>query len=319
MKQPRRWLLIFTEPIPRPKAFWSNINPILAVAKAAVVKREISAYSDCGEMKEGCQLRLAFETLSEAIRRLAEDGYSGDDGKTETRRWAKAKLLREMRAQLGNDETALSYCGNCDRYVLQTYEKKPPKENTTPWIKQKPKPKSVWVDEDIGVSIRTSGEWAPYKGFQQTKLAYEMNTGLGKLINSRFTVGVFEQLPRIRVNKVGATCNVTGVPAKIFELLVERLNFTFEWKCDWNEFGRKDSNGKWSGMMGALQRGEVDIGANAFWQLKSRKPDVKWSIPYSEESVGVMVQKSTEDHKFLFLLPFTYDVSCNQSCLELSV
>ena len=57
--------------------------------------------------------------------------------------------------------------------------------------------------------------------------------------------------------------------------------------------------------------------ANYVWKLPSRKDKVLWSQPFSEESVGFMVQKSTEDHKWLFLLPFTWDVSCNQWLLTM--
>ncbi|KAI1287992.1 Glutamate receptor ionotropic, kainate 3 [Halotydeus destructor] len=324
MSLPRRWLFILTEPVARAKKYWSNLGPLLATGDTAVIQREVNQYGQCSEFGEGCQLRLAFTVLHEALHRLAETSDTEDKTlvnfdfrdnpltKVKTyRRHTKNRLLKEIRSQLTHEVSETAHCGTCDRFAVQSFEKTAPKVDPTPWIKKKPKEKSVWIaDQDFEVRVQKMNKWSPYKGLEIKKMALLQSDETGSHASREIRVGVFQQLPRIRVEKQGDKCLVSGVTHDILNTSATHLNFTIKWVCDYEEeqFGHL-VDGKWTGLIGAVERGEVLIGANFFWKLPSRMKNDKviWSRPFSEESVGFMVQKSTEDHKWLFLLPFTWD------------
>jgi len=101
---------------------------------------------------------------------------------------------------------------------------------------------------------------------------------------------------------------VRGSTVEIIKLLSERLNFTIQWICTDGSFGRKDSNGNWTGAMKLLKSGKADMGGNPFWKLSSWKNELVWSRAFTEESAVMMVQKSTEDYYWMWMLPFTWDV-----------
>ena len=339
---PRHWLLIFTDTL-RKQSFWNNMKPILAVTDTLVVRRLVSKYGNCGQLTEGCQFRLAFETLREALFRVSDKFSqleqfqtktirSGKKNRTENdviswtstshEKWTrnqkaiKYKLLHEIHHLLVNGTAG--HCGNCDNYVVQHFEKTEKKVDKTPWIpkKKKPTPKSVWVEGEFDVVVKNTAGWAPFKGYYgkqvifPSKLASEFKT-------KEVKVAIFQQMPRIGVNTTGGTCNVNGSTYEIIKLLGERLNFTATFVCtdrfgldkeDWK--AETGGDGKFvGGALELVQTGKVHMGGNPYWKLKRYEKFFKWTIPFFEESVSLMVQKSTEDHEWLFLLPYTWDVS----------
>lgn len=96
---PRRWIVILTEPVvTKRKQFWDHTGPIFSVSDTAVVQREVTRGGKCGELKEGCQLKLAFETLRNAIRKVIDlPDYDFTNAKLKGK--TKNRLITEMKVK----------------------------------------------------------------------------------------------------------------------------------------------------------------------------------------------------------------------------
>ena len=97
---PRKWIVILVEPIHKNDEFWDRMNPIFSVTPISVARREVSAYSQCNELREGCQMRLAFETLRDAIKKVIElPVYDFNDTK-QVKAMTKNRVIAEMKVSL---------------------------------------------------------------------------------------------------------------------------------------------------------------------------------------------------------------------------
>ena len=75
-------------------------------------------------------------------------------------------------------------------------------------------------------------------------------------------------------------------------------------------YGVVEKNGKWNGMMGMLQRGEVDLIAADLTVSLERQQAVDFTVPFYEDSVTILLPKSRFDKSlFQFLFPFSRNVS----------
>lgn len=310
MVTPRRWLFVLTDQIKR-KSYWHNLGPILALTNSAVIQRELNQYSKCNQFSEDCQFILAFSSLKEALERASSNiSTLNETVLLKDRSFLRNRLVSDLKYLLTLPHHT-GHCGNCDRFVLKMFQIAPKKRDPKPWLKRKSTPNSVWLPkQDFSVYVSEEGEWLPTKGYMAKNQVFPafLDAGL-QFKQKELRVAIFQQLPRIHVNKLkDGSCNVTGSTPEILRLLEERLNFTIKWDCSETTHGYK-VNGQWTGVMKLLIDNKVDMAANGFWKLASWRNEVKWSAAFNEESVVMMVQKSTEDHKWLFLLPFTWDVS----------
>lgn len=90
------------------------------------------------------------------------------------------------------------------------------------------------------------------------------------------------------------------------------MNFSVNWELDMGAttLGRMDKNTKkWNGMIQKILDTKVRIAANGYWRTKDRMSAVYFTFPFDYEEMSMMIQKTSEDHKYLFLTPFTWDVS----------
>lgn len=269
-------------------------------------------------MSEGCQFRLAVETLKSALRKVAlttDYDFTDIDMKRRTRN----RLLTEMRLQLGSDESASGrYCGNCDRYTLQMFEKAVIGESIK--YKRKPYSSSHWSDvnfnDDLesGVKVTQTGEWTPFKGLIQSSdpIPIDVVNGGGQ----EYRVGVVNQRPLVNVELVDGKCVVNGTTIELLAIISSRLNFSIEYVCwsDPNDDRIGDSNGgddNWDGLLGKLAEGKVDLAANGIWKTNSRVSSGKFIFlsAYDVDTVSLVVKKQPEDEKWLFICPFTLGVS----------
>ncbi|XP_025018417.1 ionotropic receptor 93a-like [Tetranychus urticae] len=309
---PRKWIFIFSDNQEDP-AYWSQLSPILATTQTAIVIREESEYGRCSEMSEGCQFRLAVETLKSTLRKVAltaDYDFTDVDMKRRTRN----RLLTEMRLQLGSDESVSSrYCGNCDRYSLQMFEKAIIGESIK--YKRKPYSTSHWsqtqFDDDFesGIKITRTGEWTPFKGLIQSSdpIPVDIVNGGGQV----YKVGVVNQRPLVNVELIDGKCVVNGTTIELLTIISSRMNFTIEYVC-WSDakddkIGDSISDEGWDGLLGKLAEGKVDLAANGIWQTPSRIKSSAFEFlsAYDVDIVSLVVKKQPEDEKFLFICPFT--------------
>lgn len=102
-----------------------------------------------------------------------------------------------------------------------------------------------------------------------------------------------------------------GTNYEIILVLAAKLNFTPNFIVDYSDTnaGHLWPNGSWSGLFKKVLNGEIDIGANGLWKTSLRSEIVDFSFPFTLEEISMLVKKTDEDHKYLFLAPFTWDVS----------
>ncbi|RWS28262.1 glutamate receptor: ionotropic kainate 3-like protein 1, partial [Leptotrombidium deliense] len=311
LEYPRKWLVIFTNVVKR-KRYWNKMSPLFALSNTAIVQREVSEYGHCHELKEGCQMKLAFEIFKEATKKVAsETEYDFTD--LDMKRRTKNRMLAELRLLLGNDETFAQYCGNCDRYVLQVYETDKKRKST-----KSAKPEISWIDSGVdldprNVKISRSGHWTPFKGLLEASERVSRKFEGGNLGGREVKVGIVEQFPLINVYyEKNNVCNVSGVTVEMLYLLSWRMNFTIKWVCDpkVRELGIYNEKTKqWTGMIGKLARKEIEMTGNGYWKSIEMMESGKFAFtdPYDVENVGIIVKKAIEDHPFLFTTPFTWD------------
>ena len=99
---PRKWILILVEPTPENSKFWYRISPILSTTDVSIARREVSAYSECRELKEGCQMRLAFETLRNAIKKVIELPFYDFNDTKQVKAQTKNRVISEMKVSFIN-------------------------------------------------------------------------------------------------------------------------------------------------------------------------------------------------------------------------
>lgn len=82
-------------------------------------------------------------------------------------------------------------------------------------------------------------------------------------------------------------------------------------------FGGKDAKtGKWNGMVGMVERKEVDMIASDLTVSAQRREIMDFSLPFYEDSITVLLPRSQFDKDpFTFLYPFSLTVSAE--CISL--
>ena len=119
---------------------------------------------------------------------------------------------------------------------------------------------------------------------------------------------ILQQPPLVNLDEKKKSEN--GTTVNMVKVLAAKMNFTVQFVPEYNSItlGNK-KDGKWTGMLKRVVDGEVMFAANGFWKTKNSLEDVYFTFPFNEEVLGMMLQKTSEDHKYLFLTPFKWDVS----------
>ncbi|GFT64052.1 glutamate receptor 2 [Nephila pilipes] len=83
------------------------------------------------------------------------------------------------------------------------------------------------------------------------------------------------------ISKVNDHIVPSGLDGEMLKYLVEKLKFEFELVLQNDgKYGSLDTNGKWNGVIGLVQRGEADIGLATLSITEDRWEAVDFSIPY---------------------------------------
>lgn len=274
----------------------------MTLSNSAIVIRQKSLYGQCNQLEEGCQIKLALETLAEAVRKVSSlSDYNFGDKMQKGQ--IKNRLLAEIRLLLGNQETFAQYCGNCDRYVLQTFERNKDYDHR--------RDGNDLQSNNGNIKLQTNGEWTPFKGLLQDE--EKVLVSKSGLSGRKIQVGIINQHPYVNIEMVNGNCVINGTTFELFKMLSDRMNFTIDWICypEIDEIGQKQSDDRFNGILAKLAAGDVDLIANGAWKTPSRinTDYFEFLFPHDVEMVDILVKKTPEDDAYLFLAPFTVDVS----------
>ncbi|XP_055932763.1 glutamate receptor ionotropic, delta-1-like [Argiope bruennichi] len=112
------------------------------------------------------------------------------------------------------------------------------------------------------------------------------------------------------LNRTNGIIKLGGIEARFLNLLSKILRFEYRLKSPPDgESGVMDDNGNWSGLIGMLQRKEVDIAFNFLTITEERVDVVDFSEPYEINFVTFLVDKpGVLSTNWSFLYPFYPDV-----------
>ncbi|XP_011862464.1 PREDICTED: glutamate receptor ionotropic, kainate 5-like isoform X2 [Vollenhovia emeryi] len=91
--------------------------------------------------------------------------------------------------------------------------------------------------------------------------------------------------------------------------LMNRINATITFNVVYKNWGRKTKNGSWDGMVGMLQRREIDIGGTAMFILDERIPIVEYIHLYTRTKLCFIFRRPLlSTMKNIFIMPFQQSV-----------
>ena len=164
------------------------------------------------------------------------------------------------------------------------------------------------------IKIEERATWQPFRGLLQ-KADDPVLMNVGTLSGKHFRIGIVTQTPiiNVEIDETGG-CIVNGSTYELVTVLKEQLNFTYEWVCSkqMNKDGLgtyDEKRGVWTGLLGLIAENKIDLAANGFYRTRTRINSKLFTFTraYDEEVTKMLVKKTEENHRWLFMTPFTYD------------
>ena len=78
--------------------------------------------------------------------------------------------------------------------------------------------------------------------------------------------------------------------------------------------GLKQPDGSWSGLIGLLVKQDIDLALYDFTPTPDRQEAINFTVAFDESPYKFLVPKPQSNYKYLFLDPFTWDVSLSGGC-----
>ncbi|GFR06280.1 ionotropic receptor 93a [Trichonephila clavata] len=232
----------------------------------------------------GCQVKVALYVYAYSVRDLIEKGLYHTNS-SEEKAMTKNKLHSSMMEKFRKEPS----CGGCLNFVLKT----------TAYLQMGKKVAETADDYE------TVGTWTLLGGLQLNAALYPRTTG--NFRGRKIQIGITNGPPCAVVNKgTDGNYDYRGLAVDFVRAVAKEMNFTYEYKIPPdNEAGRRLPNGKWSGMIGQIVRGEVEFAAQCFYLTPDRIEAVNFTTSLDELSYALLTKRPEQEHKYLFLAPFT--------------
>ncbi|XP_055943509.1 probable glutamate receptor [Argiope bruennichi] len=109
---------------------------------------------------------------------------------------------------------------------------------------------------------------------------------------------------------------ISGFDGKFLQLILDNFGVDFELMIPPDEeFGRKTTNGSWTGLIGMVQREEVDLSFGSLIMTSERKEAVSFSIPYTMTGMTFVYKTPPyEFSNFTYVYPFDILTWCLSLC-----
>ncbi|XP_063446900.1 glutamate receptor ionotropic, delta-1-like [Mytilus trossulus] len=159
-------------------------------------------------------------------------------------------------------------------------------------------------------SLHHMGKWTTGNGLQLNDgvlFGNEFTNFGGKVL----TVATLQVEPFIYIENNNNVTTYTGFCFDILNEMAKRFNFSYKVvQPPDGQYGGPKEDGTWTGMVGMIMRGEIDIAAAPFTITCIRESVIDFTVPIMEDGVGILTKKITEEPYKLFktLKPFTLKV-----------
>ncbi|XP_035221212.1 ionotropic receptor 93a-like isoform X2 [Stegodyphus dumicola] len=283
----RYWLLVTPETI-REDDLVSTANNLPSEANVAIVypKKKENKEKDCiGPL--GCQVSVILKAYAKSIRSLVEKGiYELDSNDTESMK--KEKLRQNILAFVDMEDE----CGGCVELTIKTTAYLVP-------------------NKDVALSLddyATVGTWKLFRGLRMNGDLFPLTTG--NFRGKKIKIGIVNGAPGAVITKRsdGNGYNFRGLVVDFVRAVSKEMNFTYEFVIPADEqYGIRLQNGKWTGMIAQIINGEVDFAAQTFILTPERLGVVNFTGAVDESSYALLTKRPQQEHKYLFLAPFTND------------
>ncbi|PSN34668.1 hypothetical protein C0J52_19806 [Blattella germanica] len=163
------------------------------------------------------------------------------------------------------------------------------------------------IEPNSPLQIVTVGSWDPQYGLHwKTPGFYKRRINLNKLV-LRVAVSENDLPTKLFRDKTGKITGVGGFLGKIWTELESRLNFSSRYyESIEDERGIKMKDGSWVGMIGYIDRKEVDVAIGALTMYPSCLNVTDFLIPLLDDNTNMYIREleTLELHWSSFLSPF---------------
>nr|QHA94735.1 ionotropic receptor 93a-3 [Pardosa pseudoannulata] len=285
----RLWLFV-TSKFPVEDDLTVAANNLPPEANAAIIYPTTTLNAmDFKSEPSGCQLNVMLKAYAKSIKYLVEnDLYKMDS--PEEMAMTKVKLRHRMLEYM-DEETS---CGGSLEFIIKTTAYKPKNEDS---------------DESKKESItdyETVGTWQLFRGVTLNGDLFPLTTG--NFRGKRLKIGIVNGAPGAIITKTNKGNSYSGLVVNFIKAVSKEMNFTYEFIVPPdNQYGKRLPSGEWTGMIGQIKRREVEMAAQLFFITPERLDAVNFSMAVEELAYALLTKRPEQEHRYLFLAPFTND------------
>ena len=171
----------------------------------------------------------------------------------------------------------------------------------------------VQINDKQGVQYeihtQTHGTWNVFKGLLTDGSNGPFIPDIVDYKNRPLKIGIVHQPPYVQITMVNGTQDIKGTNYEMILVIAAKMNFTPVYTVYDTLGSLQILNESGQSLIQKVSDGEVEIGANGYWKTLDRLKIADFTYPYDMEDISIVVKKTDEDHRFLFLAPFAWDVS----------
>ncbi|OTF69774.1 hypothetical protein BLA29_002290, partial [Euroglyphus maynei] len=159
------------------------------------------------------------------------------------------------------------------------------------------------------IHTQTHGTWNIFKGLLTEGRNGPFIPDVVDYKNRPINIGIVHQPPYLQISMVNGTQDIKGTNYEMILVIAAKMNFTPVYTV-YDSLGCSSQIPTESekSLIQKVSEGEVEIGANGYWKTTDRLKVADFTYPYDMEDVSIVVKKTDEDHRFIFLAPFAWDV-----------
>ncbi|KAH7642523.1 hypothetical protein DERF_003675 [Dermatophagoides farinae] len=157
------------------------------------------------------------------------------------------------------------------------------------------------------IHTQTHGTWNVFKGLLTDGRDGPFRPAVVDYKNRPLKIGIVHQPPYVQITMVNGTQDIKGTNYEMILVIAAKMNFTPVYTVYDTMGSLQTQNDSLKNLIQKVSEGEVEIGANGYWKTMASFKIADFTYPYDMEDISIVVRKTDEDHRFLFLAPFAWD------------